>query len=649
METAYGLSLTTETKAGNAREFALRHALMARVNRQSVPSGLLPTCVHRMAELFALDGSDRAPAVTQKTFENLYFSLLAGSLKQDPKLHAGFQEDAATIRQAGHIPVYIADIQYDFLRMRYWALIHDYLESDTADLPDIPDASEALEAGASFFASTVIPTPQVDFTPLPERHFGLTASFVVPENGYRTNRNRSIVSMHFSFADGASYEAQVGQSIEHTFAASGSHLVTLTVETSDGASSVARFHLQVEEPSPWPEPAFWAFYDHSANPVTVGRAWVIYGMENGVRRTRLKKPLIISEGFPGNLPYDEFRTILNNSRFADRILEAGRDLIMLGFADGTRKIEDNAKLYVQCVQKAIREKNNTEKLICGGGSMGGLIARYALMTMAPAKHETALYFSVDTPHYGAHIPVSAQAFVHLFAQDKKGETARKYSAQMSSPAAQQMLLRWVPPFAEWQDGSYPARSKERDKFVKAMQDLGWLPQVPRRIVAANGRGDGVGNGVPMTGERPNRHVLGWTVNKDIYAELYSTELGGTEVTEIKNKRVSDKTYYWYVGQGEGLDSAPGGLKNTWRLICDGARCNHNKYPNHCFVPTVSACGMAEKNLFRNLSVSPPPESDFHSYHYSVDNTIHVFITADMVEYLLGEFRKVGSGSAAAES
>lgn len=94
-------------------------------------------------------------------------------------------------------------------------------------------------------------------------------------------------------------------------------------------------------------------------------------------------------------------------------------------------------------------------------------------------HRTGLYFSYDSPHRGASIPVGVQAFSYFipFPND--------FAKQMDSPAARQMLWRHY----DKETGKIGV-AKERTAFLAALERLGGWPQIPLRVAVANGRGDG---------------------------------------------------------------------------------------------------------------------------------------------------------------
>ncbi|HYG16768.1 MAG TPA: T9SS type A sorting domain-containing protein [Bacteroidia bacterium] len=99
------------------------------------------------------------------------------------------------------------------------------------------------------------------------------------------------------------------------------------------------------------------------------------------------------------------------------LLSEGYDLIYINYRDGGDFIQRNAQL----VKSVIREVNN-QKLLNGstepttimGISMGGLVARWALLEMEDAseQHDVENFISYDVPYNGANVPIAFQAMLN---------------------------------------------------------------------------------------------------------------------------------------------------------------------------------------------------------------------------------------------
>ncbi|MGW3955148.1 hypothetical protein ACWEKM_30380 [Streptomyces sp. NPDC004752] len=115
---------------------------------------------------------------------------------------------------------------------------------------------------------------------------------------------------------------------------------------------------------------------------------------------------------------------------------------------------------IRAVMEAIARRDGDHPLTVGGFSMGGLVTRYALAKIEAlgVEHQTQLYYSWDSPHTGAWIPIALQAFAHY---TKKLDP--RFSDQINSPAAQELLWKHI---ANWEDK--PATSEQRLEFLRAL-------------------------------------------------------------------------------------------------------------------------------------------------------------------------------------
>lgn len=174
-----------------------------------------------------------------------------------------------------------------------------------------------------------------------------------------------------------------------------------------------------------------------------GTACVYYSPLN---RRQPIRPVIVSDGFSaGSCNLDQpWHGLEENGdyRFVSELHATGRDVIILGYADRTASIADDADTAVDCIRRAVAERVGRAKLAVGGFSVGGMVTRYALAKMEHdpglPDHETSLYFST-----------------------------RVLSGLLNSPAAKQMA-RW---HIEKADDA-PQRAPERVEFLQKLDELG---------------------------------------------------------------------------------------------------------------------------------------------------------------------------------
>ncbi|HEU4883333.1 MAG TPA: hypothetical protein VFT45_13825 [Longimicrobium sp.] len=613
--------MTAERLVDENGLYGMYQDLRARADAQSVPSGILVDVSAGLDTLDALDGSPLAPAVEPRDWTAAWRLLTACALRPMEAL-ADPGPVAEPLHDVGVTPIFVADFAYERLRPRAHAHL---LRASAAGADALPPVAHLVAREEALFATALRPDEYDLFTPRPGRHYGLQATFVLPATGYRTNTGRALHSATLHFGDGGAAELRPGDPVRHDFAEYGPQRLSLTLRTSDGVERVCAFTLEVAPAAPGPSTT-WELTDGDAR----GTAWVYYGMEGGTPRTRLKKPVIIAEGFPGGRTIDELWPLVNQQELATTLRSRGQDLIILGFKDGTRAIADNARLYVKCLQRAISEKQNEEKIAAGGASMGGLIARYALCSMEAAgqDHQTRLFFTVDTPHDGANIPVSVQAFVQLYSTSQHGGGAVAPARLMASTAAQQMLLLWIPPYSEWKNGgTYPIASPRRNEFLTDLRRIGWMPQRVRRIGVADGVATGVGNGVPE-----GAHAFWMECTAWYWANLWAVKETRSQVIDTT---CGWENWKWQAGAWR-IDGAPGGTRDSWKETYDGVGSGVQRklhYGTHCFVSSVSACAVSA-GMYDALAGRP---SELHAYKASsTTNQPHVAIDAQMRDFLIAE-------------
>ncbi|WP_131772490.1 esterase/lipase family protein [Candidatus Protofrankia datiscae] len=254
-----------------------------------------------------------------------------------------------------------------------------------------------------------------------------------------------------------------------------------------------------------------------------GFAWVYYGEGS----SGIERPVIMADGFNlgrSNLEW-LYQGLEADFPLISTLRSQGRTVILLGFEERTASILDNAQAATEAVLRTIAERRDYKPLIVGGFSMGGLITRYALARMEyeSIDHQTELYFSYDSPHRGAVIPIALQAFAHFIPSLVPGQE-NDFARQLNSVAARQMLWRHY----NSENGEI-RQDPERGKFLQALDRVGRWPRRPRGIGVANGAGDGRGISLP-----PGEIAL--KINGVVFpgTTLYTQATGnGTTVAELR--------------------------------------------------------------------------------------------------------------------
>lgn len=381
-------------------------------------------------------------------------------------------------------------------------------------------------------------------------------------------------------------------------------------------------------------------------PLHGGTAWVYYSPLN---RRQLVKPVILADGFSlGASDLGELWAGLENNgryRFISELHAIGRDVIVLGYDNRTASILDNANTAIECIQTAIRKRAGKAKLAVGGFSMGGMVTRYALAKMQHDPElpdpETSVYLSYDTPHHGAWLPISMQAFAH-FLKDKWGATSPifgQFSDLINSPAARQMS-RWHLSKV----GDKPDQASERRTFLQQLDAVGGWPQGIRRIGVANGVRTGAGNGIgPALTAVSGRGelLLDGTLRTQAQGEQVVATLHAAEQPpiEVHTDGLPD------------IDGAPGGLfpenpalpgnpasfgmaAALMGLLGSEVELQFN---TSCFIPAISAVATGEiDNRDALYSEIRDGDSELDAFACASKNEGHTTMTRELGAWLVNE-------------
>ncbi len=161
---------------------------------------------------------------------------------------------------------------------------------------------------------------------------------------------------------------------------------------------------------------------------------------------------------------------------------------------------------IEVIERVNQQKITSEQNVVVGASMGGIVSRYALAKMENAgkSHCTGAFFTLDTPHNGANIPLALQALGWFY--HATGTTDELWDA-LNTPAARQQLITTLG--AELQAGrvalhnatlpyitqldlgelTNPATVNLRSGLQSQLSALGW-PKLPRKLALLDGMIDG---------------------------------------------------------------------------------------------------------------------------------------------------------------
>ncbi|MFJ8010861.1 esterase/lipase family protein [Streptomyces fagopyri] len=366
-----------------------------------------------------------------------------------------------------------------------------------------------------------------------------------------------------------------------------------------------------------------------------GTAWVYHGEGN----RQLTRPVLIADGFSSG-PTDLALTweLLEHGPYPllSELRRRGRDVVLVGYHERSASILQNAETVMAAVIETIDRRVGDHPPAVGGFSMGGLVTRYALAKMETAgiEHQAQLYYSWDSPHTGAWIPVALQAFAHYVKKLNPG-----FSDQINSPAAQELLSQHI---ANWDDK--PAPSERRRAFLRALEEVGNWPRSRelRLIALANGPGTGAGNGIrpgvdALTGE--GIAVSGTKLRTQ--AEGESQLVANLRVVTTPNREVRTNGL-------PDIDGAPGGTLAGFGILADtlnalpplaGFRVS-NPVREHCFVPAVSAIALREPDthddLYTPIGDDELEETPFHAVKLASQSDTHTLVTEELATWFLDQ-------------
>lgn len=351
----------------------------------------------------------------------------------------------------------------------------------------------------------------------------------------------------------------------------------------------------------------------------------------------LTRPLILADGFnygPSDLDALWSHFNAGTSAFLDRLRGMGIDVILLGFDQRQTYIQANAAVAASCVRRAIQERQGDLPLVVGGVSLGGLITRYALARLESegVDHQTDKYFSYDTPHLGAWIPLVLQQLAYLHESVQPRSDGPGHAGLIRSPAAQQLLWGWV----ESEDYSGPVTSASplRAEFLDDLRGVGSFPMRPYKLGLANGAGDGA-----ATGLEPGTPVFGLHHDPLQLTARVQPDLG--ELQNVGTIKFGAPLWVSVTSRVPAFDGAPGGTLDSWGRVADAIGLPiEERLRAGCFVPTASAIALAQDplqwpaDLHRNLADLPKDETFLDAFHCDPANSAHGSVSEVLVDWFL---------------
>lgn len=350
-------------------------------------------------------------------FSKLYAMLSSMKISQNYSLaHPDVYKNVILNSPANQIPFGI--IHYDYNEAREDAISQNLLTSNGGQLFDVQSRPYSPYLQKEVFLST----------PLHSKSIQLVNEFILPSNLIFSNVGKTISSIKVDFGNGQGFQSvNQNQAIQISYTSFGEKNITTKITYSDQSEVVAHSKLTLIAAASknyyvadHVETIFGTPFLDEEGSTETGSAEISVFLACGHKS--LVKPLIWVEGFNpsmvGNLTAERMEDILSSGNFDGTDIrtlcnEEGYDLIYVDFTKGGDWIEKNGLVVREVIKwaNARKEENgSTEQNIVIGESMGGVVAKYALrkMELLGEDHETKTYMSLDSPHQGANIPLSAQ-------------------------------------------------------------------------------------------------------------------------------------------------------------------------------------------------------------------------------------------------
>jgi hypothetical protein len=592
------------------------------VDSRLVDTGVLYDRVLPLSGIERFDGRPGAPAASDRLWLQLYDELRRASGNPDARPAPSDLRQRADRSET--VPLAL-------LFDRYQRVAQDAVDRGNAAIENgrlrILNP-QALETHQAFAAAALRPVVWR----------GACVSFSLDAGLVFTNTT-ALQDLQIDFADGAGYRAvTLGAPLTAHYATTGAKVLRIRART--GAETVeAAAAIEVRAmANPLPTDTLHVTGTIPyLGAVASGDAYV----DLAPGHADLQNPAVVVEGFDldNSMNWDELYTLLNTQNLLEDLRADGYDIIVLNFTDATDYIERNSMLLVELLTelRGMIPPGNTMAL--AGASMGGLVSRYALAYMEThgMPHSVRTYISFDSPHLGANIPLGVQHWVRFFSG--QSTDAAFLLSRLNQPAAREMLVYHYTDPAGTTGQPDPLRAT----FLTNLAGTGSWPDLTRNVAICNGSGTAVGE--PFG---PGAQVVAWN-----YSDLLVSITGNvwavpnnTPVTKIFDgkTRILFSTTSQAVNVSTTLpyDNAPGGWRASMAEM-DSVVAPYGDivalYPNHCFIPTMSALCYDNPDLFHAVSsdANPVAHTPFDVVYWpSGPNQEHVQITAENAVWLKHE-------------
>ena len=592
------------------------------VDRAAVPRGILYDLVAPIAHLERFDGTPSAPTANAVTLRQVVHELTRASLDTPAWADArAFRDDGALAVRLG-----LVDVRYDRIRSGAVASGAARVEGDRLVLD-----ARALETARAFVAA-----PVRDYS-----YRGGEVTFVLdPRLFVGGAGDERPARVDADFGDGTGFRPLGWNAPERVqYRATGRYTVRVRAADASGAVLDAAFGFEVRAlatPAPQDTIPLTGTTAYNGGTAT-GRAFVYLAAAHSV----LTRPAVVVEGFDidNTMNWDELYALLNQQGLVEELRTRGYDAVVLDFTESTEYIQRNAFVLVDLLHQVQATIDSQQDFPLVGASMGGLVARYALAWMEANAdpYRVRNFVSFDVPHAGANIPLGIQYWLDFFS-DQSAEAANLLG-RLDTPAARQMLLyhHTTPP------GGTGEADPLRAVFETELAGIGDYPSQPRLVALSNGSGIGANQGF-AAGAQIIQYAYNLIFFATIRGHVWAVPNGGPlKIFDGLIQVIFQPTQSMVVNVSGTLpwDSAPGGSRNSMAQM-DAVVPPYGDiialYPNHCFIPTVSALDIATADPFYDIAGDPDllTHTPFANLYVPDGNEPHVTVTPENAVWLLDE-------------
>ncbi len=327
-------------------------------------------------------------------------------------------------------PIVVMHYQYHYLIEDREQLFQRIYVDENNRLHDVAGRSQSPYLQRELFAAA----PYVS-----ELYNTLQLAFRIDRAFIFDNQSKTLQSVHLDFGNGYQNVA-LDENISVSWSDYGTKYLKLKFTYTDGSAyeSISILKLintnsQSQSPGSFNARMGYDKYPDDSHYLTSGvsqNLGALLQIEYGCGNHKLLKPFIVVEGFnaiefdgsPRGLQYGDFLDKLNHGALSlsDHLEQSGYDIVYVDFDQGDGDMRENAYVLMKAIQWINRQKEqngSTDPNVITGLSMGGVIARYALLKLenqAPGTHDVRYYISFDSPHLGANIPIGYQWMIeHL--------------------------------------------------------------------------------------------------------------------------------------------------------------------------------------------------------------------------------------------